>query len=406
MSHDATIRSTRLGRAARGVVSGSWLLASAVGSPLLGQGVGVATVTLKSPLSEHPEPLSQPASLLELRDGRVLVADSKERILYLFDFDKGTATQVSRQGGGPLEYQMPSGIFSSGDSVIVVDLLQQRLLVLDAAGKPRRAHRLLPSGDLASAITKVGAIVAIDARGRFYSEARGMTLVPGKMPVLSDTVALVRWASIGTRGDTLAIRVEPRASPRMGGNPNDGVRIMLPLLTFQAHDAWAVFPDGGVAVARTSDYHTEWIDSAGGVKSGARVPHTPAPVTEGDKARARKLTREAAEQGLKLGLSMAAGSGQKTPKIAMEVEEPPSWPKVRPPFAGARAAPDGRLWVARTMADYDAVMEYDVLAPGGRLERRVRAPKGVSLIGFGKGVVYAVRKDADELRYLQRYRYP
>lgn len=103
---------------------------------------------------------------------------------------------------------------------------------------------------------------------------------------------------------------------------------------------------------------------------------------------------------------MAAGSGQKTPKIAMEVEEPPSWPKVRPPFAGARAAPDGRLWVARTMADYDAVMEYDVLAPGGRLERPVRTPKGVSLIGFGKGVLYVVRKDADELHYLQRYRYP
>lgn len=50
MSHGTTIRSTRLGRAARGIVSGSWLLASAVGSPMVGQGVGVgvATVTLRS----------------------------------------------------------------------------------------------------------------------------------------------------------------------------------------------------------------------------------------------------------------------------------------------------------------------------------------------------------------------
>lgn len=404
MSQTRGAWSTRVGQAARWIATGSWLLATAVGSPLPAQ--QVATVTLRAPLSEHPEPLSQPMALLELRDGRVLVADAKERLLYLYDFDNETATRVSRQGGGPLEYQLPSGIFGSGDSILVTDILQQRVLVLDAQGTPRRAHRLVPAGDLASTIMKVGAIVAIDARGRYYSESRGMTLVPGKMPVLSDTVALVRWTSVGTRGDTIATRVEPRSTPRMGGNPTDGMRVVLPLVTFQMRDTWAVFPDGRVAVARAADYHTEWIDPSGRSTPGPRVPWTPLPITDGDKARARKVTREAAEQGLKLGASMAAGSGQKMPKIAMEVEEPSPWPKVRPPFAAVRAAPDGRLWVARTMAGYDAAMEYDILAPGGRLERRVRAPKDVALIGFGKGVLYAVRKDEDDLHYLQRYRYP
>ena len=160
------------------------------------------TLTLTAPLSEHPEPLTQPTALLELRDGRVLVADTKDRLLYLYDFAAGTATQVSRQGSGPLEYQLPAGLFASGDSIMVLDMLQQRLLVLDAKGAPRGTHRLVPTGDATSAILKLGQVFAIDAKGRFYSESRGITIVQGKMPTMSDTVALVRWTSLGGRGDT------------------------------------------------------------------------------------------------------------------------------------------------------------------------------------------------------------
>jgi hypothetical protein len=94
----------------------------------------VTTTTLKAPVAEHPEPLTQPTALLELRDGRVLVADSKDRLLFIYDFAKETATQVSRQGSGPLEYQLPSGIFDAGDSIIVLDFLQQRMLILDDKG--------------------------------------------------------------------------------------------------------------------------------------------------------------------------------------------------------------------------------------------------------------------------------
>jgi hypothetical protein len=80
---------------------------------------------------------------------------------------------------------------------------------------------------------------------------------------------------------------------------------------------------------------------------------------------------------------------------------------VKPPFTAVRAAPDGRLWVARSQAGSRDVTEYDVLAPGGKLERRVQFPPRVTLLGFGKGmVVYGVRKDEDDLHYLQRYRLP
>ncbi len=225
------------------------------------------------------------------------------------------------------------------------------------------------------------------------------------MPTTSDTVALVRWTALGVRGDTVATRVDPAPVPKMSGGASEGIRFKLPIVAMQPRDAWAIFPSGRIAVVRANDYHTEW-GGASAMVAGPRIPYTPVTMTEADKERVRKNTREAAEQGLKLGSSMAAGSGQKMPKIAMELEEPPAWPKVKPPFTAVRAAPDGRLWVARPLAGGDDAVEYDVLAPGGKLERRVRFPAHVTLLGFGKGTVYATRRDEDDLRYLQRYRIP
>lgn len=372
-------------------------------APLVAQ--GVQTVVLKAPVAEHEEPLTQPAAMLELRDGRVLVTDSKDRTLTLFDFSSRSAKQVSRQGAGPLEYQFPGALFAVGDSIVVIDMKLQRMLVLDKAGVPLRTHRLIESADAIGAIVKVGTIIAVDDRGRFYSESRGIRIVQGQMPTTSDTVALVRWTTIGVKGDTIAVRVDPAPTPKMSGTPTEGIRFKIAIPAMQSRDAWSVFPTGRVAVVRASDYHTEWGERPP-LAAGARVPFTPVPVTEADKERVRKNTREAMEQGLKLGTSMAAGSGQKMPKIAMDLEEPPSWPKVKPPFSGVRAAPDGRLWVARPLPGANDAVEYDVLAPGGKLERRVRFPTSVTLLGFGKGFVYATRRDEDDLRYLQRYRIP
>jgi hypothetical protein len=262
------------------------------------------------------------------------------------------------------------------------------------------------SGDAISALVRVGTIVAVDGRGRVYSESRGMTMVQGQMPTMSDTVALVRWSTLGVRGDTLATRVDPAPMPRMSGNPTDGLRVRLPIMALEPRDAWAIFTSGAVAVARAAEYRSEWIEASGARRAGPRVAYTPIPVTEGDKAQVRRTAREAAEQGLKLGSSMAAGSGQKMPKISLDLDEPATWPRVKPPFTAVRAAPDGRLWVARSQSGSRDVTEYDVLAPGGALERRVQFPPRVTLLGFGKGVVYGVRKDADDLRYLQRYRLP
>jgi len=155
------------------------------------------------------------------------------------------------------------------------------------------------------------------------------------------------------------------------------------------------------------DYHSERVTESGQRTVGPRIPHTLSPLTAQDRVRVMKRTREEAEIGFKLGRSMAAAvtNGQ-GPKLDFELVEPVEWAKTKPVFGAMNVAPDGRLWVSRTSSALTDIAEYDVLDAKGQLVLRVRMPPKVTLVGFGKGVLYAVRQDEDDLRFLQRYRLP
>lgn len=105
-------------------------------------------------------------------------------------------------------------------------------------------------------------------------------------------------------------------------------------------------------------------------------------------------------------MAAAATPQGRMPKIDFDIQEPAEWPRERPAFVGAVGAPDGTTWMTRTMPGLGDVAEYDVLGLDGRLVRRVRFPVDVKVVGFGKGVVYAVRKDGDDLSYVQKYPMP
>jgi len=45
---------------------------------------------------------------------------------------------------------------------------------------------------------------------------------------------------------------------------------------------------------------------------------------------------------------------------------------------------------------------YDLIGPDGALVDRVRLPEGHRVVGFGHDAIYVVRRDADDLEFLQR----
>lgn len=372
----------------------------------------VPQVTL-TPLAEHPEALTEPGSMRELRDGRLIVSDVSGRAVLILDFRSEEATPATREGAGPLEFRLPGPLFHLGDSILMQDAMLRRFLVFGPDGKPRRTFPMATAEGDMMAFIRIGRIVGMDTQGRFYSESRSMTIVPGKMPVMGDTVALVRWARLGEKGDTLATRLERVETPGMTGDPAKGIKLSIRMDALTPKDIWEVFPDGRVIVVRVADYHSEVIDRTGKRTQGARVPYTPVPLTMADRQKLIKETRAAYERGIKMGMSMAASmaGAEKMPKIDFDIQEPAEWPKNRPPFfgsliPGASAASDGTFWVPRTMPGLSDVADYDVLDAAGKLVKRVKMPPRVTVFGFGKGVVYGLRKDEDDLHYVQRYRLP
>jgi hypothetical protein len=63
--------------------------------------------TLAKPDAEYAEPFTQINGVRELKDGRVIVSDVREKTVQLVDLKAGSAQKIGREGSGPGEYAMP-----------------------------------------------------------------------------------------------------------------------------------------------------------------------------------------------------------------------------------------------------------------------------------------------------------
>jgi hypothetical protein len=82
------------------------------------------------------------------------------------------------------------------------------------------------------------------------------------------------------------------------------------------------------------------------------------------------------------------------------------WPEVKPPFVASspRTSPEGELWIEVSQPASVQTELWDVIDARGRRIRQVVLPEGRRLVGLGEGTVYTVRRDADDLEWLERYR--
>ena len=107
------------------------------------------TRTLSKPLAEYGEPYSQIAAVRGRKDGRLLVVDSRDKLVQLINLNANRATKVGREGSGPGEYGLPTQLFAlPGDSSVIFDSLNQRYLMVHPDGKPGATFRVgdEPSG--------------------------------------------------------------------------------------------------------------------------------------------------------------------------------------------------------------------------------------------------------------------
>jgi hypothetical protein len=387
-------------------------LALATALPVIAAAQVIPTRTLAKPDAEWSEPFSAITGIRELKRGRVIVADNRDKTIQLVDF-AGQAKKIGREGSGPGEYGLPMSVFAApGDSTWVFDVMNSRYLVIDPSGKAVSTFAMdagQPNGDVGPrgriAAIGLGFAQGVDAQGRLYF--RAPTIRFGEeAPATVDTTPILRWDRKANRTDTVGLMFSPAGPPPTVRQSPDGggqVRVSMRIggsTPFASTDAYAVTQSGDIAVVRARDYHVDWIVK-GKTVSGQPIPYVKIRVTEADKKAwidARKnaggiqLTNENGRRSVQSG-----GAPQDGP--------PPEFPQFKGPFGpNVVAAPTGQIWVSRYVAA-DAPPSYDVIDNSGKVVSRVVLPRRTRLVGFGNGTVYLARIDEDDLQYLQRYRW-
>lgn len=365
----------------------------------------VPTRALTAPDAQFEQPFDAVLAIRELASGKVLVTDLGPKTLLLADLATGEQVTVGRNGQGPGEYQFPGELFPfRGDSVLLVDRVGRRVLVVSPEGKLGRSIPF-PEG-LSGLPDARGA----DRQGRIYFQGSPFRGEPGGgMEVggtLPDSVPLIRWDPATKKIDSLTRVKIPAIKVQVSGGQNART-VMMRNQPFAPSDEWIVTPEGRVAIARVGDYHIEWLGTGAPVR-GAPVRHEPLKVAAADRQifldgmrnSRNRITVSVGGPGPSGGRNNQ-GNGQ--PQIS---EKDFDWPEVKPPFPSRalQFAPEGQLWVTRSTSARDSTPVYDLFDAGGKLTGRVTLPLGRRMVGLGKGVVYAVRTDEDGLQWLERYR--
>ncbi len=371
-------------------------LVLAAAMPLASGAQQRAARPIGAPIAEFEEPLTGPLRIIELRDGRVLVHDEKEKRLGIADFKSGEFTEASREGAGPKEFKSAMALVRApGDSIWLYDLIQSRVLVIDPVGRPQRTTPFSDAGDM-MAMLRRPMVRELDEAGNTYGELREMSIAAGRV-TMSDSVVLIR--STKGKADTLAKMPSFLTAPEMGAG---GIKIRLP--GFPPMDAWGVFPDGRVLVVRGATYTPEIFLADGSRRKVTAIAFPAVRVTAADREKLMADTRKGVELAMSGARGMAGAGGGEMPKV--EVVEPETWQPNKPPLTGTVIMVDekNRAWVP--VLSSNKLVRFDLLDADGRLIDAISFPEGAVMLGFGKGVVYATRKDEDDLLYLQRYRLP
>lgn len=363
--------------------------------------------TLSKADAEFEEPFTQISGIRELRDGRVIVNDVRDKVIQLIDFKSGAAKSIGREGSGPKEFGLPMALMAlPGDTSVIFDPLNTRSMLILPNGEPGdfTATSPAPSPSAGEAGRMTLNLIPpryTDAKGRIYYAGANIRI--NNQSQGPDSQPILRYERGAASADTVGyIRIPATNTQTVSGAGNRTTVRMGVANPFEARDEWVVTPDGRVAVIRSPEYRLDWTSPSR--SAGTPNAYNKIKVTEGHKKEWRESRQQMTAVFRRVGpggASTTSGSG-----AAMNIPEPTDWPEEMPPFLNNAAfvAPNGQIWVLRTRDANDKVPKYDVLDASGKVVSRVALAPRSRVVGFGNGVVYVVRMDEDDLQYLQRFR--
>lgn len=262
------------GRGSEDLRLGSWGL----GAP------GISMILLLGGVSgplrqgDAARPIQFPGSyslIKEVRDlggGRVLVLDGRDQTLMLASLDPARVDTIGRRGRGPREFADVGALLQlRGDTTLVVDRGNSRMSTF-SGGRLVATHAQAFVGWRASDVVLGGAPNAILVQRRASRHATGAGEV-------RDSVVFLLLHSSGS-ADTVGFGNGDRVV-RRPISPNGPEATLMVVL--DDPDQATVFPDGWVAIARTSPFTVTWHSPSGVVRRGPQLAWNAARVDETEK---------------------------------------------------------------------------------------------------------------------------
>jgi hypothetical protein len=326
------------------------------------------------------------SNVIELRDGRVVFADTKHKLFLRGDLKSGKVDTIGSRvdslskSGSIGEYRFPGWTAHlAGDTVALVDFSAIRTTLWSEAGRPLG---VLPIKEVAGKTPvllydTVGHGYKIDYQAVVGGGEPGRILRPDSIPVLRLTVK-------GGAVDTVALLAGPEY-----GDATFGEQVQQAAKVFAPNDFFGVLPDGTAWIARGRENRVDWRSPDGRWTRGQTHAYSRIPVTQADKDRVLAQVREHGKQfGMPQDLRIVYPFADN-----------------KPPFDFALGRPNGEVWLQRPQSREGAALIYDVFNRKGAWEREVAFPQGSALAGFGGGgSVYGSVKNKDGTRTVARFR--
>lgn len=354
-------------------------LALALALPLAACGEAKSPlVVLDQPEATLGRSFQQVSNVVELSDGRIALAELRDRTFLFADFATGEATPVgvhadtiARPDSAPGLHKYPGYVLPLwGDTIGLVDFAAERTTLWNERGDPLGVL----GGRMVGGQNQP---LHYDARRNGYKEdVRGVLggLEPGD-EVKFDSLNVLRIAPGDTVADTVA-----RLKLPVWGRGRFGEQTKIVSTIFSGRDLFGVLPDGSIWVARASDNSVDWRSPAGEWTRGPSRSYTRIAVSQQEKdIFLERLRQQMAQMGAPAGIELSYPFADE-----------------KPPFAAGSTNPAGEVWLQRSRAFEDSVPVFDVVGRDGARTRTVQLPRSASLAGFGRdGRVYLILREND-----------
>lgn len=368
----------------------AFIVALTIPAPVTAQ-----TARLTTPNTTLDEEFSAIRGVRELADGRLLVSDYIDQRVVLVDMTRGTVVLKVGKGGGPHEARLPTRLVPvPGDSTILADVGNGRLLLLDGQG---RAVRTIPAER-----NGVMGVRGVDVGGFLYYAVPGWAEERGGLP--NDSVRVVKWNPRTGSTETVAVvQGERMRSDIRSPAPNP----RIPTIGYGSQDAWVVSEAGVVRIVRAGGYRVEIRTPGSPPVIGPSHAYATRPVSAADRlAYVRRFNASSPTSGKGEGGGMGYSPAMSEREVAV-MARGTEYAERHPMFSAGDvlAAPGGQLWVGRPVEEGKAV-SYDVFDVSGRRVMTVELLPGRRIAAIGRQGVYVIVESDLGIQRLERYLLP